>query len=102
MRVSYLPNRQVIRPYQIIMYFVYILRNKSRSFLYTGYSSDIERRIESHNVGNNRTTKKYLPLELIYYEAYCNESDARKRERFLKSGRGRDVIRKQLDNTLRI
>jgi len=59
------------------MYYVYVLKNKKAHNLYYGYTNDIERRILEHN--------KTQEWELIYYEAYKAESDARKREARLKN-----------------
>ncbi len=58
------------------MYYVYILRNNKTNELYYGFSNNLERRIAEHN--------KRQPQELIYYEAYKSELDARNRERRLK------------------
>jgi putative endonuclease len=82
-------------------YYVYILISLKDHKSYIGFSTDINKRLEYHNKGLNTSTKNRRPLDLIYYEAYQNESDARKRELFLKSGRGREVIKKQLENTLK-
>lgn len=83
------------------MFYVYILKSEKDGKLYTGFSKDLKKRIEWHNEQKSQATKWRLPVKLIYYEAYKNEKDARKRELFLKSGRGREVIRKQLENSLK-
>ncbi len=82
------------------MFYVYILKSLKDNNLYTGFTSDLKKRIEFHNQGLNTSTKYRRPLKLIYYEAYLNETDARKRELFLKSGRGREVLKQQLENSL--
>lgn len=56
------------------MYYLYLIRNKRTNELYTGYSSDLKRRLYEHGVN----------FELIYYEAYKNKKDAQNRERKLK------------------
>jgi len=58
------------------MYYVYVLKDIKTKELYYGYTNNLERRIKEHN-------KKQLN-ELIYYEAYKAEVDARDRERRLK------------------
>ena len=73
-------------------YYIYILYNKSRDFLYIGYSENLRQRITSHNNGENKSTKPYLPLELIFYEAYRNIKDAKRRELYLKSNKGRTTL----------
>ena len=58
-------------------FYVYILHNKTKNFIYIGYSENIKQRIEEHNAGYSKSTKPYLPLELIHYEAYKNMKDAK-------------------------
>ncbi len=59
-------------------YYVYILHNSSKNFIYVGYSEDVKSRFESHNKGKVTSTKHNLPLELIHYEAYGNMKDAKR------------------------
>lgn len=82
------------------MFYVYILVSQRDSKLYIGFSKNLKRRIEAHNNGLNKSTKSRLPLKLIYYEAYLAEHDARNRERFLKTGKGRELIRKQIADSI--
>lgn len=80
------------------MYFVYILHSHKDKKLYIGYSKDLENRFSLHTSGKVLSTKNRRPLELIYYEAYKNQLDAKKREIFLKSGSGHRFIQKQMVN----
>ena len=73
-------------------YYVYILHNALRNFIYIGYSEDLKQRIIYHNKGENKSTKAYVPLELIHYEAYRNIKDAKRRELYLKSNKGRATL----------
>ena len=57
------------------MYYVYVIRNKVTKETYIGFSNDLRRRFKEH--------KRKTP-ELLYYEAYKGEKDARDRERKLK------------------
>jgi len=82
------------------MCYVYILRSLKDNKFYTGYTSDLKRRISEHNSGIKSSTSYRLPLRLIYYEAYINQKDALGRELFLKSGSGKKYLRKQLKNYL--
>lgn len=82
------------------MFYVYILRSHRRDVLYTGFTVDLKKRLAEHMSGKSTFTKGILPVQLIYYEAYISEDDACKREVFLKSGRGREVLRKHLSQTL--
>ena len=78
------------------MYIVYILRNKGKKFHYVGMTSNLERRLQEHLAGYSVTTKKYLPLELVYTEECTDRITARKREKYFKSGSGREYRKKLL------
>lgn len=67
---------------------------------YTGFTTNLEKRLASHNEGNNTSTKNRRPLKLIYFEGYLNKMDALGREKFLKSGSGHRFIKKQLRHYL--
>ena len=82
------------------MYYIYILLSKKNRRLYVGYTVDLRRRLREHQKGLVPSTKKDRPWELIYYEAYRNKWDALRREKFFKSGWGKNYIRKILRNYL--
>ena len=75
-------------------YFVYVLRSSVDGRLYKGVSDNLERRLEEHNNGRTKSTKGYRPWEIVYSEKYVTFEEARAREVFLKSGVGRDFLRK--------
>ena len=52
--------------------------------MYVGYTNNLRRRLGEHNDGKNFSTAPRLPFELVYYEAYTAEADARRREKSLK------------------
>ncbi|OGK33327.1 hypothetical protein A3F58_03250 [Candidatus Roizmanbacteria bacterium RIFCSPHIGHO2_12_FULL_37_9b] len=54
------------------MYYFYILRSLKNGKLYLGYTPDLKNRVDSHNSGQNKTTKSNIPYELIYYSAFKN------------------------------
>ncbi|MDD5433364.1 MAG: GIY-YIG nuclease family protein [Candidatus Pacebacteria bacterium] len=83
------------------MFYIYILLSCKDRQLYIGYASDLKRRIEKHQTGFVRATKFRLPVKLIYYEAYLLQSDAKRREKFLKGGKGRQEFKIQLQDVLR-
>ena len=70
-------------------------------WLYKGSTSYLKRMFAEHNTGKNFSTAPYIPLKLIYYEAYLLKSDAESREKYLKTSMGMRVIKKQLANYLR-
>lgn len=82
-------------------YFAYVLLSLKDKKFYVGYSEDLEKRIKEHFKGKVKSTKYRLPLKLIHYEYFINKKDSKAREIFLKSGFGRDQLRKSLKRTLR-
>ena len=78
------------------MYYVYILRMRNGQ-LYTGFTSDLKRRMKDHEYGKVKSTKLRRPLILIHYEAYILESDARRREKFLKTSEGKNYFENRLE-----
>ena len=81
------------------MFYVYLLKLKNNQ-LYTGYTSDLKRRVAEHQRGKCEFTSERLPVELIHYEAYKLESDARRREHFLKTSEGKALLKKQIRDLL--
>lgn len=77
------------------MFFVYVLYSQKDGKLYIGYTSNLGERIKRHDNGDVPATKNRRPFLLIGYEAFMLESDAKRRERFLKGGRGRDDLKVQ-------
>ncbi|MBU4446635.1 GIY-YIG nuclease family protein [bacterium] len=82
------------------MYYVYILRSKSDSNFYVGYTNDLKKRLRQHNDGKVTSTKNRIPLEIIYYEACGNQKDAFHREKYLKTSWGKRYIKSRLKNYL--
>jgi putative endonuclease len=82
------------------MHYVYILQSYKDGLFYIGYSSNLRRRIKEHQSGEVLSTKPRRPFQLIFYEAYTNEDDARRRETYFKSTKGKTTLRMMLRNTL--
>ncbi|MBP9856230.1 MAG: GIY-YIG nuclease family protein [Candidatus Pacebacteria bacterium] len=78
------------------MFYVYILFSEKDKKLYTGYSPDLKVRVKKHNDGYVKATKYRRPLKLVYYEAYKEELDAKRREIYLKGGKGKAELKIQL------
>jgi len=66
-------------------HYVYLLRSKKTNWIYIGCTNNLLKRLEEHNSGEVYSTKHYLPIELIYYEAYASKDSAYKREKNLKA-----------------
>ncbi|EAZ80305.1 GIY-YIG nuclease family protein [Algoriphagus machipongonensis] len=77
-------------------FFVYALKSLSRNYIYVGLTNNPERRLEEHNKGYNRTTKPYAPFVRIYLEELKTRTEARAREKYLKSGIGKEYLKSLL------
>jgi putative endonuclease len=75
------------------MYYVYAIKSLNRNYIYVGMTKDIEKRLKEHNYGENRSTKAYRPFELIYKEVFSLRIEARIREKYLKSGAGKEFLK---------
>ena len=82
------------------MYYVYILQSQKNGYLYIGCTSNINKRLEYHKSNKVPSTRKFLPVKLIYAEIFLNKKDAFNREKFLKTGWGRNYVKKTLHNFL--
>lgn len=78
------------------MYFVYVLQSKKDGGWYIGFMNNFKRRIVEHNKGKIKSTARRGFLSIIYFEGYIFKSDALGREKFLKSGAGRNFLKRQL------
>jgi len=78
------------------MYYVYALKSKVKDWIYVGITSDLDRRLRQHNLGQNKSTKPYLPFELVYSQELPDRPSARKREKYLKSGSGKRWLKFQI------
>lgn len=83
------------------MAYLYVLKLNNDQ-LYIGFTNNLERRIRSHTNGKVFTTKKYLPIKLIYYECYLSTKDAKERESMLKRyGSTYSHLRKRILNSIK-
>jgi len=83
------------------MYTVYALKSEIDGRIYVGFSSDTERRLREHNSGKTKSTKGYRPWTLIFTEqcatrAEATRAEAREREKFYKSGRGKEILKRMV------
>ena len=89
--------RHQFRFFFITMYTVYAISSISHKYIYVGLTSDLNARVRRHNNGQERTTKPYAPFQLIYQEKCDNRERARIREKYWKSGSGKEKLRKIRD-----
>jgi len=80
-------------PLFLFMFYVYVLYSDLHEKHYTGYTSDLEMRIRSHNELGSGWTKKYRPWRVIYTKEFETMTYAMKYESWIKSGVGREFIR---------
>ncbi|MFA6391219.1 MAG: GIY-YIG nuclease family protein [Patescibacteria group bacterium] len=78
------------------MYSTYVIKSIHFQSRYVGSTDNVEKRVEEHNNGKCRYTKGRSPWVLIYKEDFNSRSEAMKREKFLKSGKGRKLLDEKL------
>ena len=84
------------------MFYVYYLQSENfNSQHYVGYTENIESRLKKHNSGLVQSTKPYKPWELIFYEAYKSGKDAKRRELYFKTTKGRKTLKLMLVDSLK-
>ena len=77
-----------------IDYLVYAISSLKVGRIYVGMSQNVEKRLQEHNLGKVFSTKGYGPWKLIYKEKCgINRANARKREKYLKSGVGKEFLK---------
>ena len=77
-------------------YFVYVLKSQKDNKLYIGHTNDLETRLKAHNDRKVRSTKGRAPFIRVYFEELSTRPEAIERERYLKSGSGREFIKDKL------
>lgn len=86
--------------YNKLMQYVYVLISLTDKRLYLGTTSDIKKRLERHNSGYIQATKNRIPFKLLYLETYLELSDAKRREKYLKGGKGHNELKIQIQDAL--
>lgn len=74
------------------MYYTYVLMCADEK-MYIGYTTDLKKRIARHKGGEVFATKGRLPVKLIFYEAFLNRLDAKRREQYFKTTAGKRALR---------
>jgi putative endonuclease len=74
------------------MFYVYVLRSEKTGRRYIGSCEDIDDRLRRHNAGESKATSHGIPWILIHVEQFVTRSAAMSRERYYKTGRGRDEL----------
>ena len=78
------------------MFHVYVLKSEKTGRRYVGSCENLETRLRRHNLGHSKATRHGVPWTLVHSEThgetFSNRADATRRERYYKSGRGRDEL----------
>jgi putative endonuclease len=69
------------------MFYVYILKLANGDY-YSGFASNLRRRLKEHLTGQVKSTKDRCPLKLVSYFAFDSKKKALKFEKYLKTGSG--------------
>ena len=77
-------------------YYVYILQSINHDFIYIGFTENLKRRYREHNSKQELSTKYYAPFDLIHYEAYWDVKDAKRRENYFKTTKGKVTLKQLL------
>jgi putative endonuclease len=80
------------------MFTVYILKSLRTVRYYIGHSAKVEDRLTQHNSGLVKSTKAYIPWEIIYKEEYETKSEAFRREMQIKSYKHGEAYKKLISN----
>src|SRR6516164_8402033 len=75
-----------------LMFHVYVLKSEKTGRRYVGSCENLETRLRRHNLGHSKATRHGVPWTLVHSETFSNRADATRRERYYKSGRGRDEL----------
>ncbi|MEK9131662.1 MAG: GIY-YIG nuclease family protein [Patescibacteria group bacterium] len=73
------------------MYTVYVIKGIS-GHVYIGQTNNLEKRLHQHNSGYGKYTQNKGPFTVIYFEQYNTRVEAMRRERELKTGKGREWL----------
>ena len=74
------------------MFYVYVLRSGKTGRRYIGSCEELDERIRRHNLGHSKATRHGIPWRLLHSEAFLTREQAIAKEKFYKSGKGRDQL----------
>jgi putative endonuclease len=90
----------IFKTEKYMYYYIYILQSEKDNQFYTGYTSNLKERLKMHNEGKVTSTKKRIPLKLVYFEGCINQQDATHREKYLKTSWGKRYLKTRLKDYL--
>jgi putative endonuclease len=78
------------------MFFVYVIYSDKEKIKYIGHTENLDLRLTQHNQGTlGRFTKNKGPWRLVYQEKHESRASAMAREKYLKTGAGRDFLKRE-------
>jgi putative endonuclease len=75
------------------LFYVYAIKSTKHNYIYVGMTANMNRRLAEHNSGKTRSNKHYAPFNIIYSEVCPDRMSARVREKYLKSGVGKEFLK---------
>ena len=78
---------------KIMAYVIYAIKSSFDNRIYVGFTADLENRLNEHNQGKTKSTKGFRPWYLIYEEKAETREEARRREKYFKSGCGKEFLK---------
>ena len=80
--------------------YVYVLLSRKDRHFYVGFTKDLPARLQALTKGEVSSTRRRVPLELVYWEGCLDQADSTQREKYLKSAWGKRYIKNRLRNYL--
>ena len=80
-----------------MMFFVYLLRSAKTGRFYTGHTANVAHRLGQHNEGITKSTRHERPWKLVHQEECATRAEAMRRERYWKTGTGREELRRLIN-----
>jgi len=81
-----------------MVYWVYAIQSEKDGSIYVGMTKNVDEMLKQHNAGKSKSTKGYRPWNLFYSEKIGDRLAAREREKYLKSGSGKEFLKSLLKN----
>lgn len=82
------------------MYCVYILKSEANGSYYVGSTHDKDARLKMHNAGLVKSTKRYMPWDMVYSENHPSLKEARAKELQIKSWKKRSAIERLINSAV--
>ncbi len=85
-----------------VVYYMYVLRSQQTGRLYIGYTTNLKQRLHQHLTGDVHTSRRMGKISLIFYEAFLQKEDAKRRERYFKTTKGKRSLKIMLKDSLKV